>query len=95
MSACAAAVRPVKIKRITAHIKPVAQIAAAVRKITFSRTNLADGYFMMNYYFARNAVGELVEEDVERATHVERAVFDRDGNLIGSTIRCLDGEVRW
>lgn len=80
---------------IPAHVRPAAQLPVTVRPTTFTRTNLPDGDFMMNYYYRRDKNGDLVPEDIERATHFERVVYDRSGTVLGSTTGELNDTVRW
>jgi len=81
--------------RLPAQVRPAVQIPVTVQKTTFTRKNLPDGDFMMNYYYRRDAKGFLVPEDIESATHFERVVYDRHGNVIGSTTGELNDTVRW
>lgn len=83
------------VKRVTARKKPVVHLEATRKKITYSRRDLDDGCFLMNYYFRMGPMGDFIAEDIELATHCERAVYDRHGNLLGSTISLLGGEVFW
>lgn len=85
----------IRIMQLPARVKPKTQIPVTVKKTTFTRKNLPDGDFMMNYYFVRDKKGNLIPADIEEATHYERVVFDRDGNVIGSTIGELTDSVRW
>ncbi|MBQ4312808.1 MAG: hypothetical protein IJC18_01235 [Clostridia bacterium] len=87
--------RVARNRRLTAHVKPVVQLKVNARKTLFTRTNLPDGDFLMNYYFRENEAGDLVPEDIELATHFERVVYDRYGNVIGSTIGRLGGNIHW
>lgn len=80
---------------LQAHARPAVEVAATAKKTTFTRVNLPDGDFMMNYYYRRDKKGELVPEDIELATHFERVVYDRDGNVIGSTVGELNDVVKW
>lgn len=84
-----------RIVRVPARVRPVAAVKAVPVKRTFSRCDLPGGDFLMNYYYVLNAKGDFVPEDIERATHCERIVFDRDGNPIGSTMTRLGDKVRW
>ena len=92
----------VMTKKVTAHVKrvpvekkPVVRLEAEKKKVTYSRRELGDGCFLMNYYFRKGAMGEFLAEDIELATHCERAVYDRYGNLLGTSITTLGGEVFW
>ena len=89
-------VRSVRIVKVPTHARPVVQArVTAVSKTTFTRTDLPDGDFLMNYYYVRDGRGRLIPEDIDRATHFERVVYDRDGNIIGSTVGELSPRVRW
>lgn len=83
------------VRRVTATKKPVVHIDASKKKVTFSRRDLGDGCFLMNYYFRKGPMGEFIAEDIESATHYERAVYDRYGNLLGSSIARLGGDIFW
>ena len=78
-----------------ASARPVAKIEAKPRKVTFTRTDLPGGDFMMNYYFRRDEHGELVPEDINHATHFERVVYDRNGNTIGSMNGLMSDIIKW
>ncbi len=80
---------------VPAHVRPAVQLQATAKKTTFTRMSLPDGDFMMNYYYRRDKNGDLVPEDVDSATHFERVVYDRDGNIIGSTNGEINDVVRW
>ena len=80
---------------VPAHVRPAVQLPVTVHKTTYTRKNLPDGDFMMNYYYRRNKNGDLVPEDIESATHFERVVYDRNGGVIGSTTGELNDTVRW
>ena len=86
--------RPVEA-RVRADVRPVTKVEAKVRKITFTRTDLPGGDFMMNYYFRRDEKGQLVPEDIKSATHFERVVYDRNGNTIGSMNGLMSDVIKW
>ena len=88
-------VRSTRIIKVNARVKPTVSVKAQPVKRTFSRCDLPDGDFLMNYYYVVDVAGNYVPEDIERATHYERVVFDRDGNVIGSTMGKMGGDVRW
>ena len=50
---------------------------------------------MITYYFKRGPYGELVAEDIDSATHFERAVYDPMNHIIGSTSGRLTDKIRW
>lgn len=81
--------------RIQAQPRPTVKVEAKARKITFTRTDLPNGDFLMNYYFRRDNNGTLIPEDIHSATHFERVVFDRDGNTIGSMNGRLSDVIKW
>lgn len=87
--------KAVKIKQLPCRVKPKVQLPVVAHKTTFTRKNLPEGDFMMNYYFVRDAKGNLIPEDIEAATHYERVIYDRDGNVIGSTIGEMNDSIRW
>ena len=80
---------------VRAAARPVAKVEAKARKITFTRTDLPGGDFMMNYYYRRDENGTLVPEDINSATHFERVVYDRNGNTIGSMNGLMSDVIRW
>lgn len=89
-------IRSTRIVNVPVRVKPVVEAQnVTVRKRTFTRTDLPNGDFMMNYYFKRDVRGRLVPEDIDSATHFERVVYDRNGNTIGSTVGELDEKIRW
>lgn len=89
-------IRSTRVVNLPVKVKPVVEAQnVSVRKRTFTRTNLPNGDFLMNYYFKRDYAGRLVPEDIDSATHFERVVYDRDGNTIGSTVGELNDRVRW
>ncbi len=90
-----AEVRSTRVIKVQAKAKPVTEVRVQPKKRTFSRCDLPEGDFLMTYYFILDAQGNFVPEDIDRATHYERVVFDRDGNTIGSTMGRLDDKVRW
>lgn len=83
---------PVKAQ---AQPRPTVKVEAKARKLTFTRTDLPDGDFMMNYYFRRDEKGRLIPEDINSATHFERVVFDRYGNTIGSMNGRMSDVIKW
>jgi len=83
------------VLRIPAHVRPSVSLPVTVQKTTYTRKNLPDGDFMMNYYYCLDEKGNFVPEDIESATHFERVVYDRDGNVIGSTTGELNDSVKW
>jgi hypothetical protein len=50
---------------------------------------------MITYYFKRGPYGELIAEDIDSATHFERAVYDQMDHLLGSTSGRLTDKIRW
>ncbi len=87
--------RAVHVVQVPTHVKPAVQLPVVAKKTIFTRKDLPDGDFMINYYYVRDKKGELIPEDIEKATHYERVVYDRDGNVIGSTIGELTETMRW
>lgn len=90
-----AELRSKRVVRLNARVRPTVEIKAEPIKRTFSRCNLPDGDFLMNYYYIKDANGNFVPEDIDRATHFERIIYSRDGVPIGSTMGKLSDEVRW
>ena len=88
-------VKSTKVIKVNAKVRPVVEVKVQQKKRTFSRCDLPGGDFLMNYYYVLDAQGNFVPEDIDRATHYERVVFDRDGNTIGSTMGRLDDKTRW
>ncbi len=86
-----------KIERLplTTRVKKVETITAYPKKTTSIRTELSDGCYMMTYYFRRGPYGELLAEDINKATHFERAIYDKTDRLIGSTSGELTDKIRW
>ncbi|MBQ9902684.1 MAG: hypothetical protein IJM51_09935 [Clostridia bacterium] len=87
--------RKVGMKQIDTRVKKVKNIPAYSKKITSIRTELSDGCYMITYYFKRGPYGELVAEDIDSATHFERAVYDPMNHIIGSTSGRLTDKIRW
>ena len=85
----------VRIVKVPVRVKPVVEVKATARKRTFTRTDLPDGDFMMNYYYIMDRDGRLIPEDIDSATHFERVVYDRNGNTIGSMNGKLSEDIRW
>ena len=81
--------------RVQAPARPVAKVGVHARKITYTRTDLPGGDFMMNYYYRRDDNGVLVPEDIKSATHFERVVYDRNGNTIGSMNGLMSDVIKW
>ena len=88
-------VRKIEKQPIGTRVKKVENIPAYPKKTTSIRTELCDGCYMMTYYFRRGPYGELLAEDIDSATHFERAVYDRMGHLLGSTSGKLTDKIRW
>jgi len=88
-------VRTTRVVRVNARVRPTVRVKAEPVKRTFSRCDLPDGDFLMNYYYSVDASGNYVPEDIERATHYERVIFDRNGNVIGSTMGKMSDGIRW
>ena len=88
-------VRTTRVIKVNARVRPTVTVKAQPVKRTFSRCDLPEGDFLMNYYYVLDANGNFVPEDIDLATHYERVVFDRDGNTIGSTMGKLGDGVRW
>ena len=86
-------VRTTHIVNLPVRVRQVVDVPAQVKKNVFKRTNLSDGSFMITYYYRKGLMGELLAEDVSRATHCEHAVYDAGGHLLGSTIARIGGEV--
>lgn len=88
-------VRATRVVKVNARVRPTVQVKASPVKRTFSRCDLPEGDFLMNYYYIVDSTGNYVPEDIERATHYERVIYDRDGNIIGSTMGRMGDGVRW
>ncbi|MBE6760320.1 MAG: hypothetical protein E7554_09595 [Ruminococcaceae bacterium] len=88
-------VHTTRVVRVNARVKPTVNVRVQPVKRTFSRCDLPEGDFLMTYYYVVDASGNYVPEDIDRATHYERVIFDRDGNTIGSTMGRLSDEIRW
>ena len=88
-------VRSTRVVKVNARVRPAVEVKAKPVKRTFSRCDLPEGDFLMTYYYVVDASGNYVPEDIDRATHYERVVFDRDGNTIGSTMGRLSSDIRW
>lgn len=87
--------RTAEPEKVKAQPRPTKKVEVKARKLTFTRTDLPNGDFMMNYYFRRDSKGRLIPEDINSATHFERVVFDRDGNTIGSMNGRLSDVIKW
>jgi hypothetical protein len=88
-------VRKVGTKPIDTRIKKAKKIPAYSKKITSIRTELSDGCYMVTYYFKRGPYGDFLAEDINSATHFERAVYDRMDRILGSTSGELTDKIRW
>ena len=88
-------VHSARVIKLNARKRPVVEVKATPVKRTFSRCDLPGGDFLMTYYYIVDHTGNYVAEDIEKATHFERIIFDRDGNIIGSTMGRLRDGVRW
>lgn len=87
--------RKVETRPIEAHVRPVEVVEAYPKKTTHIRTELSDGCYMVTYYYRRGPYGELLAEDIDQATHFERAIYDKMGHLLGSTTGELTEKIRW
>lgn len=87
--------RRVARQPVETHIKQVETIEAHPKKMTSIRTELSDGCYMVTYYYRRCPYGELLAEDIDYATHYERAVYDKMNHLLGSTTGELSDKIRW
>lgn len=87
--------RRVRRRPIQASVKHVENIPAYPKKTTSVRTELSDGCYMVTYYYRRGPYGELLAEDIDSATHFERAVYDPMDHLLGSTTGELSDKIRW
>ena len=87
--------RKIETQPIEARVKKVENIPAYPKKTTSIRTELADGCYMVTYYYKRGPYGELIAEDINYATHFERAVYDHRDRLLGSTSGRLTDKIRW
>lgn len=85
----------VKMQPVEAHVKKVETVEAHPKRTTSIRTELSDGCYMVTYYYRRGPYGELLAEDVDCATHFERAVYDPMNHLLGSTTGELTDKIRW
>lgn len=88
-------VRKIETKPVETRVKKVENIPAYPKKTTSIRTELSDGCYMVTYYYKRGPYGELIAEDIDYATHFERAVYDRMNHLLGSTSGRLTDKIRW
>lgn len=88
-------VKKTEIRPVEAHIKKVESVEAYPKKTTSIRTELNDGCYMVTYYYRRGPYGELLAEDVDYATHFERAVYDKMDHLLGTTTGELNDKIRW
>ena len=86
-------VKTTQVVNVPDHTRQVVDVASQVKKTVFRRTSLSDGGFLMSYYFRKGDMGELLAEDISRATHCEHAVYDACGNLLGSSIVRIGGKV--
>lgn len=84
-----------KIHPVESHVKKAERIEAYPKKTTVIRTELNDGCYMVTYYYKRGPYGELLAEDIDYATHFERAVYDRMNHLLGTTSGELNDKIRW
>lgn len=87
--------RKIEMQPIETRVKKVEKLPAYPKKTTSIRTELSDGCYMVTYYYKRGPYGELLAEDIDRATHFERAVYDRMNHLLGSTSGQLTDKIRW
>ena len=87
--------RKIEMQPVETRVKKVEKIPAHPKKTTSIRTELCDGCYMVTYYFKRGPYGELFAEDIDSATHFERAVYDRMNHLLGSTSGRLTDKIRW
>lgn len=87
--------RRVQMHPIDAHVKKIKTVEAYQKKTTSIRTELSGGCYMVTYYYKRGPYGELLAEDVDHATHFERAVYDPMGHMLGSTTGELTDKIRW
>ena len=87
--------RKIEMKPVETRVKKVENIPAYPKKTTSIRTELSDGCYMVTYYYRRGPYGELLAEDIDSATHFERAVYDRMNHLLGSTSGQLTDKIRW
>lgn len=88
-------VRKAEVRQADVHVKQVENIAAYPKKVTSIRTELNDGCYMVTYYYRRGPYGELLAEDIDSATHFERAVYDQMNHLLGTTTGELTDKIRW
>ena len=87
--------RKVEMQPVETRVKKVEQIPAYPKKTTNIRTELCDGCYMITYYYRRGSYGEFLAEDIDSATHFERAVYDKMNHLLGSTSGRLSDKIRW
>ena len=87
--------RKIGIKPVGTRVRRVETVKAYPQKTTSIRTELCDGCYMITYYYKRGPYGELIAEDINKATHYERAVYDRMDHLLGSTSGRLTDKIRW
>lgn len=88
-------VRKAEVRPVEAHVKNVESVEAYPKKTVSIRTELNDGCYMMTYYYRRGEYGELLAEDIDSATHFERAVYDKMNHLLGTTTGELNDKIRW
>lgn len=84
-----------EVHPVETHVKRVESVEAYPKKTTSIRTELNDGCYMVTYYYRRGPYGELIAEDIDQATHFERAVYDRMNHLLGTTTGELSDKIRW
>lgn len=89
----AAKVRKVRIVQVPVRVRNTVEIGAHRKKVTHLRSQLCDGGYMITYYFSRGQYGELIAEDIGSATHCERVVYDAQGNVLGSSIGEMSGQL--
>lgn len=87
--------RKIEKQPVETHVKKVETIEAHPKKTTSIRTELSDGCYMVTYYYKRGPYGELLAEDIDYATHFERAIYDKMNHLLGNTSGELTDKIRW
>ncbi len=87
--------RKIGTKPVDTRVRKVENIKAYPKKVTSIRTELCDGCYMITYYFKRGPYGEMIAEDIDSATHFERAVYDQMDRILGSTSGELTDKIRW
>lgn len=88
-------VKKAEVHQAQAHVKHIEPVEAYPKKTTSIRTELNDGCYMVTYYYRRGPYGELLAEDIDSATHFERAVYDKMNHLLGTTTGELNDKIRW